>query len=74
MKKILLAVIFSALGQMMVAQVIKGKNLPIKNPVVTNIVNQNMVTLYKDVNFGGQSKAFGVGSFALTDSNSLVIW
>ncbi|MDN3654174.1 hypothetical protein QWZ08_00975 [Ferruginibacter paludis] len=70
MKKILLAIAFISLGQSMLAQIIKG-NLPKNSPVLINAVSQNVVTLFKDDNFGGQSKTFGIGSFALTDSGNL---
>ena len=70
MKKILLYILI-AVTQSAVGQVIKNKILQNKNSVVTKIENQNTVTVFKDVNFSGQSKTFGIGSFALNDSNNL---
>ena len=62
---------FIALVQNTIAQVIKSKILPNRNPVVINLENRNIITLFKDVNFSGQSKTFGIGSFALIDSINL---
>jgi hypothetical protein len=72
MKTALLVIICFLLAQNNIAQIIKGKNLPNQTSIVSNVFNPNIVTLYPDDTFSGQIKTFGIGSFALTDSNSLV--